>query len=157
MREAEMRRRIDGFLKRRMHGMLAPALGLGLAVAGCGKTTSTPIYSAPNPDGQIGPIGDAASLTHDVPAAPDLASVADAATDLGKADLIPMDEAETPDTNRDAASEAGSSDAGSGVDAEMDLGTPPVKYMAQAPDGGPDLRMVPIYTAPIYMASLPLG
>jgi hypothetical protein len=63
-----------------------------------------------------------------------------------------MDEAETPDTNRDAASEAGSSD-----DAGMDLGTPPVRYMAQAPDGGPDLRMVPIYMAPIYMSSLPLG
>ena len=166
MREAEMRRRIDGFLKRRMQAMLAPALGLGLAVAGCGKTTSTPIYSAPNPDGQIGPIGDAAGLAHDTPvysapmapdastadvwgakdttvlgleAAPDVASVADAATDFGKADLIPIDEAETPDANRDSPSEAGSSEAGSGVDAGMDLGISTVKYMAQAPDAGLDL------------------
>jgi hypothetical protein len=65
MREFEMRRRIEGFLKRRMQGMLAPALGLGLAVTGCGESSArlfiacpkrgrgrlvlrhVPIYSAP--------------------------------------------------------------------------------------------------------------
>ncbi|HEX7499236.1 MAG TPA: hypothetical protein VF524_02930 [Polyangia bacterium] len=162
MREAEMRRRIDGFLKRRMQGMLAPALGLGLAVAGCGKTTSTPIYSAPNPDGQIGPIGDAAGLTHDVPvySAP---IVPDAL--MGDA-FVTMD---TLPTGTDApdlatASETGSIvdaipavDAGTGVDSGADLGNTPTKYMAQLPDGGPDLGMAPIYMAPVYMASLPLG
>src|ERR1035441_8499987 len=150
MREAEMRRRIDGFLKRRMQGMLAPALGLGLAVAGCGKTTSTPIYSAPNPDGQIGPIGDAAGLTHDTPVysapiVPD-AHMADAFVDR---DTLPTG-TDAPDlaTGKDSASGTGAIvdaipavDAGTGVDSGADLGSTPTKYMAQLPDGGPDLGM----------------
>jgi hypothetical protein len=186
MREAEMRRRIDGFLKRRMQGMLAPALGLGLAVAGCGKTTSTPIYSAPNPDGQIGPIGDAAGLTHDTPVysapivpdaymadafvardtvptgtdAPDLATAKDTNVPedvSAPADASPGDVALVPDARKDSASETGSIvDAGTGVDSGADLGNTPTKYMAQLPDGGPDLGMAPIYMAPVYMASLPL-
>jgi hypothetical protein len=193
MREAEMRRRIDGFLKRRMQGMLAPALGLGLAVAGCGKTTSTPIYSAPNPDGQIGPIGDAAGLTHDTPVysapivpdahvadafvardtlptgtdAPDLATAKDTNVPedaFAPADASLVDVALVPDARKDSASETGSIvdaipavDAGTGVDSGADLGSTPTKYMAQLPDGGPDLGMAPLYIAPIYMASLPLG
>lgn len=164
-----------------MQGMLAPALGLGLAVAGCGKTTSTPIYSAPNPDGQIGPIGDAAGLTHDTPVysapiVPD-AHMADAfvdrdtlptgtdAPDLATAkDTNVPEDALAPDAGKDSASETGSIvdaipavDAGTGVDSGADLGSTPTKYMAQLPDGGPDLGMAPLYIAPIYMASLPLG
>jgi hypothetical protein len=175
MREAEMRRRIDGFLKRRMRGMLAPALGLGLAVVGCGKTTSTPIYSAPNPDGPLGPVADATGLSYETlysapiapdasvadafvakdtmavgpETAPDTVSVADAATDFGKADLIKIDEAETSDAKQDASSEAGSSEAGSSeAGPGLDLGIPPVRYMAQAPDAGRDLGMMALYMAP---------
>jgi hypothetical protein len=170
MREAEMRRRIDGFLKRRMQGMLAPALGLGLAVAGCGKTTSTPIYSAPNPDGQIGPIEDAAGLTHDTPVysapVPD-AHMADAKDTnvpedvFAPEDALLVDGALVPDAGKDSASETGSSvdaipavDTGTGADSGADFGSISTKYMAQVPDGGPDLRMLPV---PIYMAALPVG
>jgi len=48
--------------------MLAPALGLGLAVSGCGKTDATPVYSAPNPDGPPGTVEDAVGLTRDTSA-----------------------------------------------------------------------------------------
>jgi hypothetical protein len=139
MRESEMRQRIEGFLKRRMQGMLAPALGLGLAVAGCGKTTATPVYSAPLPDGHVGPIEDAAGLTHDTPiysapivpdaytadafvgkdtsptgpdSGPDLAAAKDVnvpADVLGPADVSLADVVLAPDTRKDSSSEAGSS------------------------------------------------
>jgi hypothetical protein len=46
MREIEMRQRLGGLLKRRMQGMLAPALGLGMAVGGCGG-----LYGAQFPRG----------------------------------------------------------------------------------------------------------
>jgi hypothetical protein len=36
MRESDMRQRIEGLLRRRMKGVLAPTLGLGLAIIGCG-------------------------------------------------------------------------------------------------------------------------
>ena len=181
MRESEMRQRIEGFLKRRMQGMLAPALGVGLAVAGCGKTTSTPIDSAPNLDGHAGPIEDAAGLTHDTPvySAPiapdgstadafatqetppmgpdttlDLAPVADANVpmDLPKpVDLTKIDELQVPDGKKDTLGEVGT-----GVDAGVDsggvrYGSP---YFDAAPlrDAGPDLG-----SAPVYIAQLPLG
>jgi hypothetical protein len=76
MRELEMRQRIERLLKRPMQGMLAPALGLALALGGCefggseymaqfprtnggshdasGSTSDVPIYSAPIPlDGAV--------------------------------------------------------------------------------------------------------
>jgi hypothetical protein len=141
MREIEMRQRIEGFLRRRMKGMLAPALGLGLALAGCTKEVAIPVYSAPLPDGQIGPIEDAAGLTHDTPvysapvppdgatadafaakdtlptgtdSAPDLATVADA---IVPADLLVADAALGSDAKKDTSGEAGTGvDTGAGVD-----------------------------------------
>jgi hypothetical protein len=76
MRELEMRQRIERLLRRPLHGMLAPALGLGLALGGCelggseymaqfprtdggshdtsGSTSDIPVYSAPIPlDGAV--------------------------------------------------------------------------------------------------------
>jgi hypothetical protein len=55
MRELEMRRRVEAFLTRRMRVMLAPALGLGLAVAnsGCKKETAVPLYGAAMPDAAL--------------------------------------------------------------------------------------------------------
>jgi len=51
MREQEMRMRVFRFLKARMRNMIMPAtVGIGLAVGGCAKETSTPIYSAPLQD-----------------------------------------------------------------------------------------------------------
>jgi len=171
MREIEMRQRIEGFLKRRMRAMLAPALGLGMAAAGCEKTVATPVYSSPNPDGQLGPREDAAGLTHDTPVysapifpdaalsdsfegkdtpspgadgAPDIAAVADA--------NVPSDAA------KDFAGDAGGSEAhpgvdgGSSADSGADLGSMSTKYMAQLPDASPDLG--PVVR---YMASMPLG
>jgi hypothetical protein len=98
MREFEMRQRIEGFLRRRMQGMLAPALGLGLAVAGCTKEVAIPVYSAPLPDGQIGPIEDAAGLTHDTPVysapVPPDGATADA---FAAKDTLPMGTDSAPD------------------------------------------------------------
>lgn len=180
MRESEMRQRVEGFLKRRMQGMLAPVLGLGLAIAGCEKTTATPTYSAPLPDGHVGSIEDAAGLTHDTPVysapiipdaytadaflakdtgpdrAPDLAIAKD--TNV-PADASLADVAMVPDAGKDSASEAGlggdaipAVDAGTGVDAGTDLDSMTMKYMAQLPDAGRDFGV-----APLYMAALPLG
>ena len=186
MRESEMRQRIEGFLKRRMQGMLAPALGLGLAIAGCEKTTVTPVYSAPLSDGHVGPIEDAAGLTHDTPvySAPIIpdAYTADAfvAKDTGPdrsldlatekdtngpadvsapADLSLADVAMVRDAGKDSASEAGS--GGDAIPA-MDAGT--------GVDSGADLdSMTTKYmaqlpdagrdfgVAPLYMAPPPLG
>jgi hypothetical protein len=141
MREIEMRQRIEGFLRRRMKGMLAPALGLGLAVAGCTKEVAIPVYSAPLPDGQIGPIEDAAGLTHDTPvySAP---VPPDGATALGS------------DAKKDTSGEAGTGvdtgagvDVGTGADVGVDLGGFGMKYIAQLPDARPDLGMVALYMA----------
>jgi hypothetical protein len=181
MRESEMRQRIEGFLKRRMQGMLAPALGLGLALGGCGGTEymaqfpledaggghhdgvglshDTPVYSAP--------------LTSDVAAADTLAGkdtslvAEDGALDLlttldtnALAEVAPTDVAPPIiDTVKDSAAEAAASseahsgmDAGTDVDAGVDLGNVTTKYLAQLPDAGRDFGV-----APLYMASLPLG
>jgi hypothetical protein len=98
MREFEMRQRIEGFLKRRMQGMLAPALGLGLAVSGCTKEVAIPVYSAPLPDGHAGPIEDAAGLTHDTPVysapVPPDGATADA---FAAKDTLPMGTDSAPD------------------------------------------------------------
>lgn len=107
MREFEMRRRIEGFLKRRMQGMLAPALGLGLAVTGCGESSA--VYSSPAPK------EDAAGLSsgipiYSAPVAPD-AYVADAF--VGEDTLPPGSDASlvdltlVPDAGSDAMGEAG--------------------------------------------------
>jgi hypothetical protein len=183
MRESEMRQRIDVFLKRRMQGMLAPALGLGLAVAGCGKTIATPVYSAPLPDGHVGSIEDAAGLTHDTPVysapifldaytadafvakdtqppgpdrAPDLATAKDT---NGPADVSLADVSMVRDAGKDSASEAGS---GGDANPAMDAGA--------GVDSGADLgSMTTKYmaqlpdagrdfgVAPLYMAPLPSG
>ena len=183
MRESEMRQRIDGFLKRRMQGMLAPALGMGLALGGCGKTTATPIYSAPNPDGDIGHTGDAVGSHGDVPVysapvppdaaladafagkdtssgdrafAPDLATVADVAA---PADGAMGEAGHVVDAAKDLAGEGGSSsEARPGVDA------------GESADGAADVgSMTTKYMAQLpdaapdrgpmtlYMAPLPLG
>ena len=109
MRESEMRQRIEGFLKRRMQGMLAPALGLGLAVAGCGKSTVTPAYSAPNPDGHAVPIEDAVGLTHDTAGATGDSSVDSVPTapDSSPGDAVAVNkDASGPETRLDLAPEA---------------------------------------------------
>jgi hypothetical protein len=138
MRESEMRQRVEGFLKRQMQGMLAPALGLGLAVAGCGKTTATPVYSAPNLDAPIGHVEDAPGgkpeAVYSAPffpdantadafagkdtsptgqdSGPDLATAKDTnlpADVLAPADVSLADVALAPDASKDSSSEAGSS------------------------------------------------
>jgi len=187
MRESEMRQRIQGFLKRRMQGMLAPALGLGLAVAGCEKMTATPVYSAPNPDAPIGHVEDAPGgkpeAVYSAPFVPDanMADVfvgkdtpptgPDSAPDLAIAkdvnapadasvpsDVSLADMATVPDARKDSSGEAGAGvDAGTGVDSAADLGSMTTKYMAQLPDAGRDLGAMPLYMAPLYMASAPLG
>jgi hypothetical protein len=48
-------------------------------------------------------------------------------------------------------------DAGTGIDSGPDLGSMTTKYMAQLPDAGRDLGATPLYMAPLYMASIPLG
>ena len=169
MREIEMRQRIDGFLKRRMQGMLAPALGLGLAAAGC---EATPLYSASLLDAHIGSIEDAAGLTHDTPvySAPIAPDVALSDTFAGKdtlspgADIAPdlarvADASLQTDAAKDASGEAAASseahpgvDAGGSADSATDLGATSTKYMAQLPDASPDLGPVVRYMAP-----LPLG
>ncbi len=141
MREAEMRRRIEGFLERRMRGMLAPALGLGLAMAGCGDwggseymaqfprdgaggahdvgaPSDVPVYSAPV--SSDGPMADTFGSK-------DTSSPADGMSDIsGMVDTHPKPEL---DAAKDAAGEdaAGSEahpgvDAGTGVDVGSDLG-----------------------------------
>jgi hypothetical protein len=196
MREIEMRQRIEGFLKRRMQGMLAPALGLGLAVAGCTRTSATPVYSAPNPDGPIGHVEDATGgkpeAVYSAPfvpdaytadafvakdtqltgpdGAPDLATVKDTnaqadvlvPADAARVDVALADAALAQDARKDVASEAGSGGdvtpaADAGVDSGADLGGTITKYMAQTPDAGRDLGAAPLYMAPLYMASIPLG
>lgn len=184
MRESEMRQRIEGFLKRRMQGMLAPALGLGLAVTGCGRTTSTPVYSAPNPDGPIGHVEDATGIAlYSAPIVPD-AYVADVAKDTlapgpdgapdqardtnlpsdvsAPAEASPVDLALVPDAGKDVASEAGFGvDAVPGADG-ADAGT--------RVDSGADLGNITtkymaqlpdagrdLRAVTLYMASLPLG
>jgi hypothetical protein len=49
MRESEMRRRIEGFLKRRIRRMLVPALGAGVAFGGLGCAASMYGTSVPGP------------------------------------------------------------------------------------------------------------
>ena len=178
MRESEMRQRIEGFLKRRMQGMLAPALGLGLALGGCGGAE----YMAQFPRGEDGggENRDGVGLSHDTPvySAPVVPDLAAADTFTGK-DTSPvvedgaLDRAMTPDTNvlaevaltdvaqivdgvKDSSTEAAASseahpglDAGAGVDAGMDLGA--TKYGASYFDAGRDLGM-----APVYVAQLPV-
>ena len=177
MREFEMRQRIEGFLKRRMQGMLPPALGLGLALGGCGDWGGMEYMAQfPRDADAAGVFHDAESLDDDATIASDgaggdaLASKdtlrpgTDGARDVasirdvrGMADAAQDDVAMAMDAARDSAGEAGASvDAVPGVDAgadmEADLGVSPVKYMAQIPDAGSDLG--PVVR---YMAQLPLG
>lgn len=166
MREFEMRQRIEGFLKRRMQGMLAPALGLGLTVAGCTQMSVTPVYSAPNPDAPIGHVEDAPGgqpeAVYSAPFAPD-ANTADVFvgkdTPPSGPDSAPdLAIAKEPDAGQDTSGEAGVGvDAGTGVDSGADLGSLTTKYMAQLPDAGRDLGAMPLYMAPLSMASAPLG
>jgi hypothetical protein len=166
MRESEMRQRIEGFLKRRMQGMLAPALGLGLAAAGC--VESAAVYSAPNPDAPIGHVEDAPGGSPEaVYSAPFARDAYPADTFVAKdslptpVDVSLIDVAVVPDASKDAASEAVPGmdvlDAGAGIDSGADLGSMTTKYMAQLPDAGRDLGATPLYMAPLYMASIPLG
>ena len=176
MRESEMRQRIEGFLKRRMQGMLAPALGLGLALGGCGGTE----YMAQFPRSEDGGGGnhDGVGLSHDTPiysapVTPDLAAADtftgkdtlpladDGALDLAMTrdtnalvEVAPSDVAPIIDTGKDSAAEAAASseahpgmDVGTGVDAGVDLGNMGTKYMAQLPDAGRDLGATPLYLA----------
>jgi len=137
MRESEMRQRVDGFLKRRMKAMLAPALGLGLAVAGCGDWGGSE-YMAQFPRGNDGSI-----VTHDgAGPTPVYSAPVDSQTvDTG------MDSA----GNAAASSEAQPSDPGvdAGVDTGTDLGSTATKYMAQVPDASPDQGQVTRYMAPL--------
>jgi hypothetical protein len=186
MRESEMRQRVEDFFKRRMQGMLVPALGLGLAVAGCEKTTATPVYSAPNPDAPIGHVGDAGDVpVYSAPIAPD-AYLADAL--VGKdtlppgtdsepdhvrdtnvpsdvsalADVWQADLALVPDAGKDAVSEAGAGvDAIPGVDgadagAGVDSGADFGNMTTKYMAQLPDAGR-DLGVAPVYMASLPLG
>jgi hypothetical protein len=162
MRETEMRQRIEGFLKRRMQSMLAPALGLGMAVTGCQKESVTPVYSAPVPDASLGPTQDAPSLIEAAPAPDTL--LADAFVPLDTnlpgpdvvtgADSQPQQDLATVDgpAGTDAKPDT-SGEVGPGLDAQSDLGSIGVKYIAQLPDGGPGIT--PLYMAPLYMALSP--
>jgi hypothetical protein len=182
MRESEMRQRIEGFLKRRMQGMLAPALGLGLAVAGCGESVSVYMGQLPS---------DAADVTHDTPGssdsiapdsptadvlaakdtadglaakdstflgpdtALDVASSTDVNVleDLAKiVDLAKIDESQAPDVNKDTSPEAG---------AGVDAGTG-VDAGADLGNGGTKyMAQLPdagrdLGIAPVYIAPLPV-
>ena len=105
-----------------MQGMLAPALGLGLAVAGCTKTVATPIYSAPLPDGHVGHIEDAAGLTHDTPvySAPLLPDGATADAFAAK-DTMPMGTDSAPDLGTTADAFAANDTLPIGTDSAPDL------------------------------------
>ena len=130
--------------------MLAPALGLGLAVAGCGKTNVTPAYSAPNPDGPQGTFEDAAGLTRDTsadsaplnsdvptsdaffakdskPIGPDATGDSAPVADTNVPDaLVRPDVAQEPDVKMDSSGEAGADlDAGTALDSGpgLDSGT----------------------------------
>lgn len=112
MRESEMRQRIEGLLRRRMQGVLAPALGLGLALVGCGcggteygaqfphhvdaddvthdaaASWDTPIYDAPlpadAPPAEIPPSND--TLPPGVDGVLDSEAVSDAPVDVAQTD-----------------------------------------------------------------------
>jgi len=158
--------------------MLAPALGLGMAITGCQKESSTPLYSAPNADASVVPIAVySAPLAPDA-SAPDVSVAGDTITNGPEAallDLAANEVAQGSDARKDAASEAGTAlDSGAGLDAGADLGGIGVKYIAQLPDAGldagVDLGGIGVkYIAPLpdagadlpmavlYMAQLPSG
>lgn len=154
MREHEMRIRIEQFLKTRMRGMLAPALGLGIAVVGCKQESVTPVYSAPLTDGsfdkaaQILPDARASSPDVplvDVPLGEDTSSLASDTSPPNDKDAL--GEVSLPEAGKEAAgSEAGTDAKDSGVDFKKDFGFE-AKYFAQFPDGGGVIAL--------YMARMP--
>ena len=154
MREIEMRQRIEGFLKRRMQLMLAPVLGLGMAVTGC--QTGVSLYMGPMPDANPShtagasdsapSFGDAAPadilISADVAvagsdAAPDQPSPPDASArqDLAMQDLATTDASPELDGGMDAKPDSIAdtpAEAGARVDAVGDTGLI-AKYMAPLP------------------------
>jgi hypothetical protein len=159
MRELEMRQRIERFLKRRMQMMLAPALGLGMAVTGCQKESEPKsLYMGPMVDANptAGASDSAPSFRDAAPAdmlisadvavagsdaASDQPSPTDASArqDLAMQDLATIDASPELDAGTDAKPDSvadTSAEAGAGVDVVGDTGLI-AKYMAPLPDGGP--------------------
>jgi hypothetical protein len=99
MREREMRERIEGLLRRRMQGVQAPILGLGLAIIGCGCGGTEYGAQFPHDWGGDGAFYDAAGLGSDVPiySAPE-------PLDAAVVDAAASDETSPADVDRDLAS-----------------------------------------------------
>jgi hypothetical protein len=175
MREQEMRLRVFRFLRARMRNMIMPAtVGIGLAVGGCARETSTPIYSAPIQDSAapanrdvLGPDSPAPGPDLAVADAREVQSVGDIAPDstndgLGRdtpiygIDMSPPD-LRNPDvldsSVRDVASLPDQAVAldGAGIDGSSDLGGTVTKYGVPIPDAAADTAGV----APLYSASIP--
>jgi hypothetical protein len=172
MREYEMRIRIECFIRTRMRGMLAPMLGLGLAVTGCKQEGVTPVYSAPLSDGSTDQVGqifqDTAITSPDVNEAdaphvsdthvvtsdtfpPDMRDAPvkdtmDGAIDWVKADRVAYEASASETENEVMPPDAGMDAQDSRADTKKDLGLV-VKYMAQLPDSGSVVAL--------YMARMP--
>jgi hypothetical protein len=174
MREQEMRLRINRFLKARMSQTLMPAaMGLGLALAGCGEGKSlymgplptdgpvrkdalveagpAPLYASPM-DGPT-PLGPDAFLTDTPIYSAPLPDARDALVDGSDASLPDARDAQASDAfAADATTiDAGTMDATPALDGGADLGAVVAKYIAPMPDAGPQ-DGTPVLR---YMASFP--